>query len=102
MSEDINLQQLLNEAAMRRYEVSLDLVVHCPVNIIVEADDKQAAIDTAYSLVCGSVSEAIDNKNMGWKATLTVKPPKGVEIASATLKATTITAAAGGEKARKL
>jgi hypothetical protein len=86
---------------MSRYEVTIQLNIYCPIRVIVEADSKEDALDLTAELIAPSVADAAYERNRGWKATLTVTPPKGVEVANRTLKATVISQYSGGEKVKK-
>ena len=87
---------------MSRYEITIQLNILCPLRVVVEADSKEDALDLAAEIIAPSVADAAYERNRGWKATLTVAPPKGVEVANRTLKATIISQTTGGEKVRKL
>jgi hypothetical protein len=87
---------------MSRYEITMQLNILCPLRVVVEADSKEDALDLAAEIIAPSVADAADERNRGWKATLTITPPKGVEVANRTLKATVISQTSGGEKVKKL
>lgn len=87
---------------MPKYEVTLEMIVYCPVKIVVEADDKDAAIDAASGLIAGNVYSAHHDKSRGWKAMVDIAPPKGVEVVSRKVRASIVSQTSGGEKAKKL
>jgi hypothetical protein len=84
------------------FEVELDLVIHAPIKIRVKASDKAEALEHATSRIPLNLGDASKTRNGGWKATVIVQAPKGVDVKATELKATAITAAGGGEKVKKL
>jgi hypothetical protein len=82
---------------MPKYEVTTDLIVHCKIKVIVEADDKDAAIDAATDLLPTNMDP---DRAKAWRAKVDLKPPRGVEITS--VKAYHFEQASGDDKARKL
>jgi hypothetical protein len=92
----------LGEGKMNTYEVTLELIVHVPVKVIVEADSPGDAIDGASDLLPMNIHEAHEQRNKGWRASVNVKPPKGVVLSKLSVNATYISVASGNEKARKV
>ena len=82
---------------MPRFEVTTDLIVHCRIKVVVEAESKQAAIDAGTDLLPTNIRPG---SAAGWRAKVDLKPPRGVEITS--VKAHHFEQASGGEKARRL
>jgi hypothetical protein len=82
---------------MSRYEVETDLIVHVKIKLVVEADSKAEAINAAADLLPTNSDMA---RAQGWKATVALKPPKGVEITSA--KPYHFEQASGADKAKQL
>lgn len=82
---------------MPRYEVETDLVISCRVKVIVDAEDKGTAIEAATDLLPMNADRDAAKK---WKATVDLKPPKGVQITD--VKAYHFEAASGMEKAKLL
>lgn len=80
---------------MKTYQVTLEMVVLCPLRLCVEAESKEEALDLAASLVPTNVSEAHATKNGGWKATVRVSPPKGAILNQYEFRATHITQSSG-------
>lgn len=85
---------------MAKYEVELELSIYAPVKIIVEADDKKDAIDTAIDAVPLSFLDATKSQN--WKATVTFEPPQYVRVPHPEVKASMIVATRGGERVREI
>lgn len=61
--------------ATAKYEVKQAVLIELTAVIIVDADSKEDAVEKAQELFAGSSYEAIDTKSMGWKASVTLKPP---------------------------
>ncbi len=81
---------------MAQYEVETDLLVHCRVKVMVEADSKEAAIDAASELLPSNG----DGTSKNWQAVVTVRAPKGVSLRMG--KAYHFEQASGADKARKV
>lgn len=82
---------------MATFEVETDLIVHCKVKVIVEADDKDEAIDAASELLPSNFDPDAAKK---WKARVDLKPPKGVN--ARVTRAYHFEQASGSDKARRL
>lgn len=82
---------------MRKFEVETDLLVHCRIKMIVEADDKDHAIDRAAGLLPFNAKKGSAKE---WRAAVTLSPPRGVDLTS--VKAYHFEAASGGEKAKRI
>lgn len=65
---------------MSRYEVETDLIVHTKIKLIVEADSKSEAINTAADLL---PTNSDLKRAKGWSATVALMTPRGVVITSA-------------------
>ena len=79
---------------MATYEITTELVVTCTVKVLVEADDKDSAIEAATELL------PFHDDQRGMKATVAIKAPKGVDLK--VVKAFHIAQASGSEKARRI
>jgi hypothetical protein len=82
---------------MARFEVTTDLIVHCKVKVVVEADTKDGAIDAVADLLPNNFDP---DRAKAWKATVKLKPPTGVEVTGC--KAYHFEQASGSDKARKI
>lgn len=82
---------------MPRYEVTAEIVISTKVKLIVEADSPAEAIEQAQDALPSGYGA---DTSEGWKATMKIKPPKGVEITSA--RAYRFAQTSGGEKAKRL
>ena len=87
---------------MTAFEVTLEAIIYCPVKVVVEADDKDAAIYMASRFLSGNVADAVYEKSRGWKAVVKLTPPKSVYVSNRETRATNISQSSGGERARKI
>lgn len=86
---------------MSKFRVKATLLVECEIDLVVEAEDATQAEDLACTLTPSNIGT--DYREAGWKASVEVKPPKGVEVISRKAKTTWIDTASGkGVKPRKL
>lgn len=87
---------------MAIYQVKRTLIVHATVNVIVEADSPEEADSAAFDALPSNIGNSYPGS--GWRATVEVKPPSGVSVASGKLRATWIdhTDAANGVKPRRV
>jgi hypothetical protein len=81
---------------MTTFEVDTDLVVHCRVRLLVEASDKEAAVDAAAELLPSNFERGAADQ---WRAKVELKAPAGVRIK--VLRAYHFEQASGNDKARK-
>lgn len=86
---------------MPRYEVTRELIVTCRLKQIVEADSADDAVEVPF-FERGPHGSATTPAECGWRASVTLKAPKGVQLVSSAVKAAWFDAASGGEKVRKL
>lgn len=79
---------------MAKYKVRRTLIVHADVTVIVEADS------VAFDAIPSNIGN--EYPHSGWRASVDVKPPSSVEVASKRLRATWIdhTDTAAGSKGR--
>jgi len=82
---------------MATFEVETDLIVHCKIKVVVDAGDKAEAINAVADLMPNNFDS---DSRIGWKATVSVKPPKGVNMR--VVKAYHFEQASGADKARKV
>jgi len=82
---------------MAKFEVETDLIVHCKVKVIVEADDKDAAIDATASLMPSNFDPEAAKQ---WRAKVELKAPAGVNITR--VRAYHFEQASGSDLARKI
>ncbi len=59
---------------MASWEVETDLIIHCRVKIVVDADSKDDAIETAVDLMPSYGGDA------KWRAKVDLKAPAGIKI----------------------
>lgn len=86
---------------MAKFEVTTEIVLYCPVKLIVEAQSKDDALDAASALIPINIQDAATT-DRPWKAAVEVKPPQNVQVVTTRLKAVNISATSGGEKVRKI
>jgi hypothetical protein len=82
---------------IHRYEVTNELIIHCQIKTLVDAESPSAAMDAAINQLPMNIRP---ERGKSWKADVTVKPPKGVVVTSC--RAIHFDTASGGEKARKV
>jgi hypothetical protein len=82
---------------METFEVTTELHIALTVKVTVEADDKEAAVEAAGSLMPNNFDR---DSQIGWKAKVALKAPKDVNIR--VVRAYHLTGASGGEKVRKI
>jgi hypothetical protein len=83
---------------MATYEVTNELIIHCTIKTLVEAENTDAAIDAVFEHLPTNIRPG---SAKGWKAEVVLKPPKGVKVTSC--KAIHFdTASGGGDKARRI
>lgn len=88
---------------MKKFELTLEFNVTIPVKVIVEAENREAALDLAGEIAPGSSYDAYETRNGGWGASVTLRPPKGREIVKKdNIRASFITQSSGGEKVREV
>jgi hypothetical protein len=83
---------------MSTFEVTNELIIHCKIKTLVEAENAEAAVDAAFEHLPMNTRR---DSAKGWKADVRLYPPKGVKIVSC--KAIHFDTASGsGDKARKV
>lgn len=82
---------------MAKYEVTTDMIIHCKVRVIVEANDKDGAIDAAAEALPSNWDR---DASKAWRASVDLKSPKSVTITSC--RPYHFEQASGQDKARKL
>lgn len=82
---------------MAKFEVTTDLIVHCKVRVLVQAEDNEGAIEAAANLL--PANHDLD-RAQGWKAKVEFKAPKGVDIKF--LKAVHFEQASGSDTAKQV
>lgn len=82
---------------MPKYEVTTDLIIHTKVKVIVEADDKDAAISAAADILPANYAP---ERAADWKATVKLKPPSYAEVISC--RAYHFEQASGSDKAKRI
>ncbi len=78
-----------------KWIVTQDLLVSARVEIEIEADTREDAIDA----MCDALPHKTEIKGSGWKFDLAIKPPKGTVLGK--VRPYFVEQASGGEKARK-
>lgn len=73
---------------MATYKVKRTLIVHANVTVLVEADSPEDAESAAFDVLPSNIGTTYPYA--GWKATVEVKPPAGVDVASKRLRSTWI------------
>lgn len=82
---------------MPTFEVETDLIIHCKVKVVVEADDKEGAIDAASELMPSNYDPEAAK---AWKAKVDLRPPKGVN--ARIVRAYHFEQASGSDKAKRI
>jgi hypothetical protein len=82
---------------MAKYQVEMNLLIHCAVTVTVEADDNDDALDVASTVMPNNIRPS---SQKGWKAEIDLTAPKGIDCRF--LKTVHFETANGSEKVRKV
>jgi hypothetical protein len=85
----------LRDPTMVKFEVETDIVISCRVKLLVDAENKAAALDVAARLL---PADADPESSRRWQAKVELRAPKGVNLTSC--RAYHFQQATGDDKAR--
>jgi hypothetical protein len=85
---------------MPKFKVKKILIIQAAVELIVEAESADAASDVASKLVPSNICN--NHHVAGWKAEVTAKPPRGVQIVSPKCKTSWIDSTDDNSKPKKV